>query len=170
MNNHAASVWKDHFLDHLPRILELVKQKAVVKKPMYDAFFGTPVRVKRERGVADERGRDRDGRISVSTSSATLYEAPITPKREKLSNYKSKGSSGKGKGKGRIRVPRPEPTPPTNIVADRNGNKFTKEDTDYLIAYANYRLEEDPNLKKLDICVELARNVRRPSVCYMMHG
>lgn len=94
----------------------------------------SPVTVKQERLSAAERGR---------------LETKVKVKAERTE---------KAKGKERASC---TPSPPRNpIKRGQNKYLFSDEDRDWFVRYANYRLKEDPNLKKLDICAELARKVR----------
>lgn len=70
---------------------------------------------------------------------------------------------GNGKGKQTLYdIPSREPSPPQHAVQHGSREKYaryTDEDREYLVKYANFRLAEDPNLKKTDISHELARKV-----------
>jgi hypothetical protein len=77
--------------------------------------------------------------------------------------HNSAGSKGKEKAKGNDRLretPSRTPTPPLAVSWRGGKHIYTDQDKEFLIRYAKYRLKEDPHLKKLDICTELAKKVR----------
>lgn len=55
--------------------------------------------------------------------------------------------------------PSRSPTPPTRIVAGIHGNKYTEEDKMYFIKFMQWRLQQDPTLKKNELCELLAEKV-----------
>lgn len=82
-------------------------------------------------------------------------------KRGRTMERNSAPGKQKGKGKDRLReTPSRTPTPPPAVTwRGTTRHAYTDEDKEFLIRYTKYRLKEDPHLKKLDICVELARKV-----------
>ncbi|EKM61141.1 uncharacterized protein PHACADRAFT_247540 [Phanerochaete carnosa HHB-10118-sp] len=162
VHNHTANQWKDYYLEHTQRINSLLSQRngdrpvAVAKKPAIDSKLrngssshlhghssSPPVKVKHERVSAADRGRS-DTKVKVKTERT-------------------------GKAKSKDRVSR-TPSPPRNPVKRGQKYSFTDEDRDWFVRYANYRLKEDPNLKKLDICAELAKKAPHHSaLSWMSH-
>lgn len=171
MNSHAANLWKDHYLDHTPRINELVARKRApltAKKPSFDSLrrhrtgdhsLGGP--------SVSHREHDRSSHAPSSsrrTSATTLYDASpsksaVKAKQKEKEREKEKPQSKKASTNGAIRVPRRSPTPPDTAIPLKNGYKFSDEDDEYFIKYVNYRLADEPGLSKSDLCAELAAKV-----------
>jgi hypothetical protein len=57
-------------------------------------------------------------------------------------------------------LPSREPSPPTTIVANNLGHKFTQEDRDFFIKFIQRRFMEDPTMQRKDICDRLAEKAR----------
>lgn len=61
-----------------------------------------------------------------------------------------------------VKAPKPpsrSPTPPTNIVPQRRGNKFTSEDHEFFIKLLGWRLRQNPDLNRQELCEMLAEKV-----------
>jgi len=61
-----------------------------------------------------------------------------------------------------IKVPEPpsrSPSPPTNIVPQGRGNKYTPEDREFFIKFIGWRLKQDSSLNRNDLCNLLAEKV-----------
>ncbi len=52
------------------------------------------------------------------------------------------------------------PPPPTRVVPQGRGNKFTPEDKDFFLKFILRRLKEDPSLSRNDLCELLAEKAR----------
>ncbi|KAG7099017.1 hypothetical protein E1B28_000900 [Marasmius oreades] len=58
-----------------------------------------------------------------------------------------------------IQIPEPpsrSPTPPTKVVPHSRGNKFTEEDSGFFIKYMSWKLKNDSDLSRNDLCELLA--------------
>lgn len=61
-----------------------------------------------------------------------------------------------------VKVPDPpsrSPDPPTNVVPQRRGNKFTTEDREFFIKFIGWRLRQNPGLNRQGLCEMLAEKV-----------
>lgn len=61
-----------------------------------------------------------------------------------------------------IKIPDPpsrSPSPPTNVVFQRRGNRYTKEDREYFIKFLSWRLKQNPSLSRQELCEMLAEKV-----------
>jgi hypothetical protein len=179
VNNHAANLWKDYYLDHKLRIDKLVSPQAntpvkTVKKP--SPFLPPPA----------ARAKSNDSIRTGSSSRVTQTHRPSI-KKERISPkpFTSLSSKPAAPSKRRtinsitahepslnlkllppqadIKLPDPPsrpPTPPTRVVRGSNGgNRYTPEDKEFFIKFIHYELENDPSLTKHDLCVKLAEKV-----------
>ena len=103
-----------------------------------------------------------NGAVSLDRrpSSSKLSSPPVVVKKEKVVTQR-KVSADKGKGR---EIPSRTPSPPGKIVVKGGKHIYTDEDKEFLVKYATYRYNEDPNLKKVDIATEMAQKVRSVSV------
>lgn len=61
-----------------------------------------------------------------------------------------------------LKVPEPpsrSPSPPTVIVPQGRGNKYTPDDRDFFLKFISWRLKCDPTLNRNDLCAQLAEKV-----------
>lgn len=61
-----------------------------------------------------------------------------------------------------IKIPEPpsrSPSPPTNIIPQGRGNKYTQEDRDFFVKFVGWRLKQDSSLSRQEICDLLAKKV-----------
>jgi hypothetical protein len=61
-----------------------------------------------------------------------------------------------------VKVPDPptrSPSPPTLVVPQRRGNKFTTEDREFFINFLGWRLGQNPGLNRQELCEMLADKV-----------
>lgn len=61
-----------------------------------------------------------------------------------------------------IKIPDPpsrSPSPPTNIIPQGRGNKYTQEDRDFFVKFVGWRLKQDSSLSRQEICDLLAKKV-----------
>ena len=155
-------MWKDYYLDHTPRINDLVTRKRkslVVKKPSLDTFsrIDATFDVRHESSATPTHTSLSDtgeGGKGARRTSASISHPPPKPK-----------SHGKAKeaGKNLGRPAERSPTPPANPVPSSRGRgfAFTEDDKKYIIKYARYRLQQDPSMSRSDICAEIAEKVCR---------
>ncbi|KAG1749851.1 uncharacterized protein EDB91DRAFT_1109985 [Suillus paluster] len=184
VNNHAANLWKDYYLDHHDRFDVLVARLAeknqqpskAVKKP----FTSIPAATQ---STSPQRDRERDSRkrqpspspplrqsrppkrstpTAISTTPSLGYRPPKRPRATLNSlsapllpaNLPPKLMSLQAD----IILPPPpsrSPTPPTRIEAGTNGNKYTEEDRAYFLKFISWRLSQDASLTKKELCAML---------------
>jgi hypothetical protein len=168
VNNHAANLWKDYYLEHKSHIDDLVNQvqpnKTAKKPARFDLgpkALSTPLEIKpkppKQRRVTDM------GRSSIHTGPGSsrgnvIPRAHGSPTPER---HKDRGSSRHSD----LPIPPPpevEPTPPTNVVKGPNGNLYTVEDKKYFSKYISWALQGNPLLTKSELIERLAENVRKP--------
>lgn len=158
-NNHSASLWKDYYLDHLPRIKVLISRLSnhpvrTVKKPFNTVLPHTKSEdrpsLQRPRGLAHP----------------TIIKTPSTMPGQKLSS-----------GRGTINsittpllpsnsysdltipdMPSREPSaPPEVVVLGQKGRVFTKNDTDFMLKFISWELKSNPTLTKSSLCNKLEK-------------
>ena len=65
-----------------------------------------------------------------------------------------------------IKIPDPpsrSPSPPTKVIPQGRGNKYTEEDRQFFLKFISWRLKQDPSLTRIDLCNMLAEKV-----CYFL--
>lgn len=163
INGHLAHQWKDYYLEHARRINNSLAEKPQMwaKKPSLDKISSH----QHDRRVSfSQQDNSRAGYSSSRRDSASSkHRLDESDHGHNSDSKRSRRDSPHGNGKGKqtlYDIPSREPTPPQHPVQYGSREKYTKytdEDREYLIKYANFRLAEDPNLKKTDISHELAR-------------
>lgn len=61
-----------------------------------------------------------------------------------------------------IKIPDPpsrSPSPPTKVIPQGRGNKYTEEDRHFFLKFISWRLKQDPSLTRIDLCNMLAEKV-----------
>jgi hypothetical protein len=61
-----------------------------------------------------------------------------------------------------LKVPEPpsrSPSPPTSIIPQGRGNKYTPEDREFFLKFISWRLKCDSTLNRNDLCAQLAEKV-----------
>lgn len=61
-----------------------------------------------------------------------------------------------------IKIPDPpsrSPTPPTIVIHQGRGNKYTPEDREYFIKFVGWRLKQNPSLTRNEICDLISQKV-----------
>lgn len=175
-NGHSASLWKDYYLDHKDHIdtwinmcLEKEKSQSVDK----DRHIPRP-HDRRPPSYAIKR-ESSPGRIPVS--------APPAPKKRKHSTPSTSVTPVPGTGRSTLNslsVPKPvfndrlpaphseleipdppsrSPSPPTRVIPQGRGNKYTEEDRQFFLKFISWRLKQDPSLTRNDLCNMLAEKV-----------
>ncbi|KAI6007214.1 hypothetical protein EDD15DRAFT_2209687 [Pisolithus albus] len=159
INNHAANLWKDYYLDHHDRIEMLVsrlnQQPKTIKKP----FTTIP-------SVQERSGTSSSPATKKRSLSSTLASDHSSPKIRACPQILHRQANTMVRGltppHADIPVPDPpsrSPTPPTIIHVGTNGNRYTPEDRDYFIKFITWRLKQDPSLTKRQLCDQLAVKV-----------
>ncbi|KAF8507208.1 hypothetical protein F5888DRAFT_1602957 [Russula emetica] len=165
VNNHAANLWKDYYLEHKPHIDDLVNQVQPNKTAKKPARFD----------------------LGPKASTPPLGIKPKPPKRRRFTNIenpsvhtepgssrsnifpRARGSPMPGRHKDRgssrhsdLPIPPPpevEPIPPTKVVKSPQGNLYTVEDKKYFSKYISWALQDNPFLTKSVLIERLAENV-----------
>ncbi|KAI0058974.1 hypothetical protein BV25DRAFT_1829529 [Artomyces pyxidatus] len=150
VNNHAANLWKDYYLEHTDRLEARVKRlsegaasNAVrVKKPSHfqqSASAPAPAPPTRNGEAQQKKVRidDRDTEPSSSKSHTPRPSQPSAPRRAPRPSLP--------------RAPSHEPTPPKNVVPGARGNAFTPEDKQYFLDYITWELKCDPSIQRKDL-------------------
>ncbi|KAF4573074.1 hypothetical protein EYR36_007584 [Pleurotus pulmonarius] len=177
-NNYPSQMWKDYYLDHHDAIEALVAKKANApvlpvrgaRKPTFSDIesdspekpVSQPIRPK----VKPKPRPSLPSRPVVKNEPVEMTKLPPAPRRRQTINsltaptavYTSKLPAPVTD----IRIPEPpsrEPTPPTNVIQTSRGNKYTPEDREYFIQFISWRLKEEPELSKMQLCEELAEKV-----------
>lgn len=66
-----------------------------------------------------------------------------------------------------VKIPEPpsrSPSPPTIVIPLARGNKFTPEDRDFFIKFIGWRLRQNPDLNRQELCEMLAEKVSPISI------
>lgn len=61
-----------------------------------------------------------------------------------------------------LKIPEPpsrSPSPPTRVIPQGRGNKYTDEDRQFFLKFISWRLKQDPTLTRNDLCNMLAEKV-----------
>ncbi|KAG5647594.1 hypothetical protein DXG03_008947 [Asterophora parasitica] len=157
-NGHSASLWKDYYLDHKDRLDETISvylnppkiALQAIKKPSPSAYKTESSPAAPSRGPAkrqtpsDHRPPQPTG--GRSTINSLTAPAPVFGDRMPPPNAD-------------IQIPEPpsrSPTPPTIVIPQGRGNKYTPEDRDFFLKFIAWRLQGDPTLTRNDLCVMLA--------------
>jgi hypothetical protein len=174
VNNHAANLWKDYYLDHKPRIDRLVEKhgessdksssRLSVKKPPLDIQPPVNQPPKHRQGTpstASSRARSKPG---ASSQKLKLQKTSGTRRKtiNSLTTHTAAYGSSMPAPNAEVRVPDPpsrSPTPPTRVIPSAHGNRYTDEDKQYFIKFISWRLKSDPTLIKAELCEQLARKV-----------
>jgi hypothetical protein len=187
VNNHAANLWKDYYLDHhdrleivVARLMEQNQKSKAVKKP----FASTTASTSETKTVSPQRERDsrkrqpspspplrRSRQPKRSTPTAvtpSLGYRPLKRPRATLNSLSAPILSTNLPRKlmplqADIALPPPpsrSPTPPTKVEAGTNGNKYTEEDRTYFLKFISWRMSQDASLTKKDLCTMLHEKAR----------
>ncbi|TFK77244.1 hypothetical protein BDN72DRAFT_891005 [Pluteus cervinus] len=165
-NGHGAHLWKDYYLDHKHRIDEAVTAAMPSTSRGRD-----PIDVKAVKPRPAFRVEQ-----SPSTSSTTSTPQPArklkqpqplklpAPKRRNTINSLTVPEPVFGDHlpppNADIKIPPPpsrSPSPPQKLIPHKGrGFKYTPEDRDFFIKFISWRLKQDSNLSRLDLCAQLA--------------
>ena len=133
----------------------------------------------------DESSSGHSARIGISAPPVKLPKKPIQstpplPIDQSLNNRRSTINSLTAPApvfgnrlpapNAEIKIPDPpsrSPSPPTNIIPQGRGNKYTQEDRDFFVKFVGWRLKQDSSLTRQEICDLLAKKVC--SFCSSLH-
>ncbi|KAG6832279.1 hypothetical protein H0H92_003512 [Tricholoma furcatifolium] len=156
-NGHTANQWKDYYLDHKDRLDETISiylnppkvPLQAIKKPSPNAFKVEPSPArslpppKRQSSVQRPAQPASGKRNTINSLTAP---APVFGDRMPAPNAD-------------IQIPEPpsrSPTPPTVVIPQGRGNKYTPEDREFFLKFIAWRLKGDPSLSRLELCALLA--------------
>ncbi|KAG1757727.1 hypothetical protein EDB19DRAFT_1867070 [Suillus lakei] len=183
VNNHAANLWKDYYLDHhdrfdvlVARLAEKSQTSKAIKKPLASNRASTSMtksasplqRDSRKRQpspsppIRQSRPPKRSTPTTISTTPSLGYRPPKRP-RATLNSLSAPLLPTNLPPKlmvlqADITLPPPpsrSPTPPTRIEPGTNGNKYTEEDRAYFLHFISWRLSQDASLTKKELCAML---------------
>ncbi|KAJ3560468.1 hypothetical protein NP233_g10820 [Leucocoprinus birnbaumii] len=175
-NGHSASLWKDYYLDHKDHIdtwinmcLQKEKSQSIEKDPRHTnarPFPGRPIphmhSIKREsspvRLPASAPPANKKRKHS-SPGSATPVPAIGRSTMNSLTVPEPVFSDRMPPPNADIKIPEPpsrSPSPPTKVIPQGRGNKYTEEDRQFFLKFISWRLKQDPSLSRNDLCNMLA--------------
>ncbi|KAF9455075.1 hypothetical protein P691DRAFT_655007 [Macrolepiota fuliginosa MF-IS2] len=171
-NGHSASLWKDYYLDHKDHIdtwinmcLEKEKSQSVDKhtvkpydrRPQLHAIKreSSPGRIPASAPPAMKRRKH-------STPSTSATPGPAMSGRSTLNSLSVPSPVFNDRlppPHSEIKIPDPpsrSPSPPTKVIPQGRGNKYTDEDRQFFLKFISWRLKQDPSLTRNDLCSMLA--------------
>ncbi|KAI9461000.1 hypothetical protein BJY52DRAFT_1261678 [Lactarius psammicola] len=166
VNNHAANLWKDYYLEHKTRVDEMVNQlqpAKTTKKPVrFDLETKTSSASSEIKGKQPKKERlshAGDPSASSDLGSSRTHPVPLgsespLPPRVRRHHSSSWHSD--------LPIPPPpgdEPIPPTKVVKGVRGNRYTAEDKKYFAKYISWALQNDPSLTRGELIAKLAEKV-----------
>jgi hypothetical protein len=166
VNNHAANLWKDYYLEHKSRIDDMVSQLQPIKTAKKPVRFdlgpkalSAPTEVNPKQ---PKRGRFANiGSLSIRTKVTSSRTNIIPRARMSLPTPGRKHRSLSRHSD--LPIPAPpevEPTPPTEVVKSSKGNLYTVEEKKYFSKYISWALHVDPLLTRSQLIEKLAEKVR----------
>ncbi|KAI0257672.1 hypothetical protein BJV78DRAFT_1090033, partial [Lactifluus subvellereus] len=171
VNNHAANLWKDYYLEHKSRIDEMVDRLQPTKTAKKPVRFDLQPRAS---STSPEIGEKQATKGRLANASYPPTPAESGPSRGILVPRASDGpptprmrghrSSSRHSD---LPIPPPpgaEPIPPTKVVKGARGNRYTLEDKKYFAKYLSWALQFDPSLTKSDLIARLAEKVPHHTV------
>ncbi|KAI9513044.1 hypothetical protein F5148DRAFT_1158298 [Russula earlei] len=159
VNNHAANLWKDYYLEHKSHIDEMVNQLQPIKtakKPVrFDPEPGSLSAFSKIEGKQPNARSANERNISAPLESRSSRKKIVPP------TPGMRGQRGLSRHSDRPLPPPPEvePVPPTTIVKTVRGNQYTIEDKKYFAKYISWALHTNSSLTKSELIVKLAENV-----------
>jgi hypothetical protein len=164
VNNHASSLWKDYYLDNMPRIDHLVASHSsphtrAVKKPSVEL---SPPPNASSRGRPSSHGKRR--RTSTNNKASHPAEKPKIQRKtiNSITTFMPVFDTRLPAPHADVQIPTPpsrSPTPPTNVVRSTNGNRYSEADKEYFLKFIAWRLKGDPSMTKAKLCEKLAEKV-----------
>jgi hypothetical protein len=165
-HNKPAYHWKDYYLEHTHRINSLVMRlqdpaTRTLKKPNLDTF--TEVKQESRNGVprwapSPNHPHSREGSISARLPPGMNPGPSGRQTLNSLSGPSAVYTHHMPAPNAEIQIPEApsrSPTPPTRIEMKGGTNMYTPEDKDYFIKFISWRLKQDPNLTRAELCDQL---------------
>lgn len=155
-NGHSASLWKDYYLEHKDRLdnwihvylnspgiaLQTIKNSSTANlKTEHSPVLPTRVSSKPVKPIEQSAQKGRRSTINSLTAPEPTYDDRLPAPNAEL------------------KVPEPpsrSPSPPTTIIPQGRGNKYTPEDREFFLKFISWRLKYDPTLNRNDLCAQLA--------------
>lgn len=165
VNNHAANLWKDYYLEHKSHIDDLVNQVQPNKTAKKPARFDLgPKTLSTPLGIKPEPPK---WRRFTNMGSPSVHTEPGSSRTHSIPRARGGPTHARPKDRDSYRhsdlpIPPPpevEPIPPTKVVKSRQGNLYTVEDKKYFSKYISWALQGDPLLTKSELIEKLAENV-----------
>ncbi|KAF8640705.1 hypothetical protein AX17_000361 [Amanita inopinata Kibby_2008] len=174
-NGHAASLWKDYYLEHKDRLDSWIvlcidadiKNKPTTKKPVLakltrkrELSYSPDAKSSSAPPAVKQKQKVKKERMSMTPSASQ----PLTTGRRSTINSLTAPAPVYGDrlppSNAEVRVPPPpsrSPSPPRRIIPHKGrGNKYTPEDRDFFLKSIAWRLKGDPSLSRNDLCTQLA--------------
>ncbi|KAF9029269.1 hypothetical protein BDZ89DRAFT_1091845 [Hymenopellis radicata] len=178
-NNHSASLWKDHYLEHKYRLDGDIAQyfnrlrnhsshsAALVKKPSFPNLKLEPsVSPIASSSVPPSAARNRRTRNSSTPTAQPSSSTPTIGRRNtinSLTTHTAVFDRRLPQPHVDLKIPEPpsrSPTPPTLVIPKGRGNKFTEQDKTFFLKFISRRVKEDASLTRNDLCELLAEKAR----------
>ncbi|KAH9009559.1 hypothetical protein EDB83DRAFT_2453145 [Lactarius deliciosus] len=168
VNNHAANLWKDYYLEHKIRIDEMVSQLQPAKTTKKPVRFDLETKassasseIKGKQPMKERLSHAGDHSASAPSGIGPSRTHPIplgseSPLPPRVRRHHSSSWDPD------LSIPTPsedEPLPPTKVVKVVRGNLYTAEDKKYFVKYISWAIQNDPSLTKGEIIARLAEKV-----------
>ncbi|KAF7985330.1 hypothetical protein HWV62_6527 [Athelia sp. TMB] len=174
VKGHSMSQWKDYFLDHRPRINQLIARIANPTVTSSNGLLSSQFQQSR---------REQAARVSTMPFPRRAHRRRQPTQKAQAALVKPKAPSARltinsltafdTPASSRDFAPEPpsqEPSPPTQIVATMRGNAFTPADTQFMIKYISWELSRDCNLNKTKLCGMLETKApHHPAASWRQH-
>ncbi|KAI0082264.1 hypothetical protein K474DRAFT_1655632 [Panus rudis PR-1116 ss-1] len=146
VNNHAANLWKDYYLEYTKQIDELVRE---------------------QRGIAASASSSskslRSGKANPQASGSSTHD----PKHPRIKAEKNIGPKTVESAPSSSTAKKSCPTPPTKgCPKDPDGfrHDYTQEENEYMLKYADWAFDRNPKLTQQSLAKGLAKKVPFHSV------
>ncbi|KAH9982354.1 hypothetical protein BGW80DRAFT_1262927 [Lactifluus volemus] len=171
VNNHAANLWKDYYLEHKSRIDEMVDRlqpSKIAKKPVLIGFTPKASSTSSEIGGKQPRmGQLENASHPPLPAESGSSQGTLVPRTSDGAPTPRKRGYRSPSRHLDLPIPPPpgaEPMPPKKVVKGPRGNRYTTEDKKYFAKYISWALQVDPTLTKNDLITRLAEKVPHHSV------
>ncbi|KAH9037206.1 hypothetical protein EDB84DRAFT_1477015 [Lactarius hengduanensis] len=166
VNNHAANLWKDYYLEHKTRIDEMVSQlqpAKTTKKPVrFDletSSASSEIKGKQPQKERLSHAGDPSASAPSGIGPSRTHPIPLGSESPLPPRVRRHHSSSWDPDLSNPSPPEDEPLPPTKVVKVVRGNLYTAEDKKYFAKYISWAIQNDPSLTKGEIIARLAERV-----------
>lgn len=149
-------MWKDYYLDHRSRIKLLVdklrpsQNNASLAKPVPDHLSATV--------------RERNGKSQLRTQpifTPNLPNSNISSGRSTINSLTAYLPIEDSSSKAHIQIPdTPSRSPSPPVISPRERNKYTQQDSEYMLKFISWERSRSPNVSKTELSRKLAQKVR----------